>query len=55
MNKKKPIGRGRKPTDDPKDIIRLYVQKSVIKKLGGIDAVREVAYFHINEKAYPIK
>jgi hypothetical protein len=51
MTKKKTENRGRKPTDDPKELVRLYVNRSIIKKLGGHDAVRELAYGNITSKA----
>lgn len=54
MSKKKSEPRGRKPADDPKELVRLYVNRSVINKLGGTDAVRELAYVNINSKARQI-
>jgi len=35
---------GRKPVTDPKVQLCIYVEQSVIDKLGGADKVREVCY-----------
>lgn len=44
-------GAGRKPVDDPKVMIPLYVQTSVINKLGGFEEVREMCYEFLKAKA----
>lgn len=42
--KKKKDPRGRKKTNDPKVHIQLYVHKSVIKRLKGLNAVKALCY-----------
>ena len=44
-------GAGRKPVVDPKTGITLYLEASLINKLGGIEAVREICYLHLKEIA----
>ena len=42
--------KGRKPVSDKKVQVSLYVKKSTIKNLKGIDNVQEVAYEAIETK-----
>jgi hypothetical protein len=42
--------KGRKPVSDKKIQVSLYVKKSTIKNLKGIDNVQEVAYVAIETK-----
>lgn len=49
MEKKKDP-RGRKPVKDKKMCIRLYIQQSKIKKLGGEKALTKDMYEYIEEK-----
>jgi len=41
--------RGRKPLDDKKEIITLFIQASKIKALGGEEALKERLYSTINK------
>lgn len=43
--------RGRKPLDDPKEPIRIYVNRSVIKKLGGEQRTQNMALEYIYKQA----
>jgi hypothetical protein len=37
-------GSGRKPVVDPKLMVALYVETSIINAMGGIEALREACY-----------
>ncbi len=37
-------GAGRKPVEDPKLMVPLYVETSVINALGGLDEIRNICY-----------
>lgn len=50
MKKKQKAKRGRKPVDDKKEHVPLYVPKSEIEALNGIDGVRSAAYTGIKLK-----
>jgi hypothetical protein len=43
-------GAGRKPVDDPKLMVPLYVETSIIDALGGIDEVRMACYTFLKTK-----
>jgi len=47
--------KGRKPIEDKKRHVALYVKDSDIKKLDGIQNVQEVAYTAIKRKVKYIK
>lgn len=55
MKKKQKVKRGRKPIEDKKIHVPLYVPKSQVETLGGIDEVRNVAYPAIEQKAEETK
>jgi hypothetical protein len=60
MNKKKihggaRKGAGRKPAVDPKISVTLYIEESVVKALGGVDAIRDDCYDYLKIKADKIK
>lgn len=42
--------RGRKPAEDKKEGVRIYIYKSAIKSLGGILAVQELFHQTIKRK-----
>lgn len=44
-------GAGRKPVDDPKVLVPLYVKSSVLKAFGGLDELREACYEFLESKA----
>ena len=50
MKKKLKVKRGRKPVEDKKVHVPLYVPKSQIETLAGIDNVRAAAYTGIEQK-----
>lgn len=50
MKKKQKVKRGRKPIEDKKVHVPLYVPKSQIEVLDGIDNVRAAAYSGIEQK-----
>lgn len=54
MNDKKST-KGRKPVDDPKISLRVYVNGSIIKKLGGYVATQLEVVDHITKKARRVK
>ena len=37
-------GSGRKPVEDPKVMVPLYVETSIINAMGGLDEVRSACY-----------
>ncbi len=41
-------GAGRKPVEDPKVPITIYVKESLINSLGGIDSLREELYKQVS-------
>jgi len=43
-------GSGRKPASDPKLPITIYVEKSIIKAMGGTEGVRGECYSFIKSK-----
>jgi hypothetical protein len=43
-------GAGRKPVEDPKVMVPLYVESSVIKAWGGFDEVRNACYSLLKSK-----
>ena len=44
------IGAGRKPVDDPKIQVSLYVEESIIKAMGGIEELRNDCYLYLKKK-----
>ena len=44
-------GAGRKPVEDPKVLVPLYVETSVINAMGGFDEVRNACYAFIKSQA----
>lgn len=50
MKNKTKVKRGRKPVNDKKEHVPLYVPKSEIETLDGIDNVRAAAYTGIKLK-----
>jgi hypothetical protein len=44
-------GSGRKPVEDPKVMIPLYVETSVINTLGGFEEVRKACYDFLKAKS----
>lgn len=44
-------GAGRKPVDDPKIPLTIYIRKSRVKAVGGEDAARTLAIKAIERKA----
>lgn len=44
-------GSGRKPVADPKVMVALYVETSIIKSLGGLDELRSLCYAYLKSKA----
>lgn len=44
-------GAGRKPVSDPKLMVPLYIETSVIEAIGGIDEVRNSCYAFLKKKA----
>jgi hypothetical protein len=40
MKKKTTVARGRKKTDDPKIMVPVWVNKSMIKRVGGMEAAK---------------
>jgi hypothetical protein len=47
--------KGRKPVDDPKKSLRVYIQESIIDKLGGYVAAQVEVVDHLTKKARRIK
>lgn len=43
-------GAGRKPVKDPKVMVPLYIETSVINALGGFDEVRNECYTFLKSK-----
>lgn len=43
-------GAGRKPTADPKVGVTLYIEESILNKLGGVEAIREYCYQFLRAK-----
>ncbi len=43
-------GSGRKPAEDPKVAVTIYVEGSIVKSLGGIEGVREACYAFLKTK-----
>jgi hypothetical protein len=43
-------GAGRKPVEDPKVLVPLYVKSSVLSALGGLDEVRDACYGFLETK-----
>jgi len=43
-------GSGRKPVEDPKLMIPLYVKTSVVNSLGGLEEVRSACYAFLRSK-----
>ena len=43
-------GAGRKPVEDPKVMVPLYIESSVIKALGGFEEVRTACYAFIRSQ-----
>ncbi len=43
MREKKTENRGRKPAEDPKQMLRIWVKASLIKSLGGEESAKEAA------------
>ena len=41
---------GRKPIEDKKKTVSIYIRESIIKKLGGPEIVKELATKYINSK-----
>lgn len=41
-------GAGRKPVEDPKVPVTIYVKESLINSLGGIDSLREELYKQVD-------
>lgn len=37
-------GSGRKPVADPKIMVSLYIETSIINAMGGIEEIREACY-----------
>jgi len=44
-------GAGRKPASDPKIIIPIYVEESIVKAIGGIEVVKNECYLFLKNKA----
>jgi hypothetical protein len=44
-------GAGRKPVDDPKMVVTLYVKTSIVNAWGGYDEMREEIYEFLDSKA----
>ncbi len=42
-------GAGRKPVEDPKVPVTIYVKESIINSLGGIEILREELYKQISK------
>lgn len=42
-------GAGRKPVEDPKVPVTIYVKESIINSLGGIEILREELYRQISK------
>ena len=45
--------RGRKPARDPKQTIPLFVEQSIVKKLGGKDKMRTLIYNFLHQNQNP--
>ncbi|HEX5002399.1 MAG TPA: hypothetical protein VFW78_07870 [Bacteroidia bacterium] len=43
-------GAGRKPVADPKVMVPLYIETSIISALGGLEEVRSACYSFIRSK-----
>jgi hypothetical protein len=43
-------GSGRKPAEDPKVAITIYVEGSLVTAMGGVEAVREECYTFLKSK-----
>jgi hypothetical protein len=43
-------GSGRKPVADPKVMVALYVETSIINAMGGIEEVRNACYSFLKSK-----
>lgn len=43
-------GAGRKPVEDPKVMVPLYIETSVINELGGFEEVRALCYDYLKLK-----
>lgn len=54
MNVKK-IKKGRKPLDDPKMPIRIYIQTSLVSDAGGEDFAKNIAYEAIMAAAVKLR
>ncbi len=48
-------GAGRKPVADPKLMVPLYVETSIINALGGMDEVRGACYTFLKSKTDTLK
>ena len=45
-------GAGRKPASDPKIIIPIYIEESIVKAIGGIEEVKNECYLFLKNKFY---
>ncbi|CAN5545833.1 hypothetical protein BH11BAC1_BH11BAC1_13370 [soil metagenome] len=43
-------GAGRKPVTDPKIMIPIYVETSIVNGMGGLEEVREACYSFLKSK-----
>ena len=43
-------GAGRKPASDPKIIVPIYVEESIIKAIGGVEEVKNECYLFLKNK-----
>ena len=48
-------GAGRKPVEDPKVLVPLYVKSSVLNALGGLDEVRDACYSFLKSQTDSLK
>ena len=44
-------GAGRKPASDPKIAIMIYIEESIVKKLGGVEVVKNECYDFLKKSA----
>ena len=47
-------GAGRKPVDDPKIQVSLYIEESIIKAMGGVEELRNDCYSYLKKKVLKI-
>ena len=43
--------RGRKPIQDKKQLVNLFIRQSIIEKHGGLEKIKELLLNHLNQQS----